>query len=99
MKEYKFTITIKLKKELPEDFGIEYEEIDEWHLGKFKPNKESSNKGVKINLNSWKEVEIIYEDPKMIAGRFAMEADEAPMIFDFMIAEYIFETKKIEFGG
>ena len=94
MANNRFKIKVNLQPNLPDDFPIKYEEMDDWHLGKYKPNKDPSNKGMNIKLNAWNEAEILYEDAKFIAGQFTIEADEEIIPFEFMIAKFLYEKSR-----
>lgn len=92
-------IIVKLEPKLPQDFRITFNELKDWHYGKFKPNSKSSKSGLTLKIRSWKGAEIIYEDNNIIAGRFKIDAimkdnSKAKIPFDFMIGKLIFEKTK-----
>lgn len=99
MKKKNFEIRLNLQEQLPSDFSIKYEELEDWFYGKYRPNKKATEKELNLNISSWKEFEIIYEDVSKIAGRFSINAIEKneKMIevpFDFMIAKQMIEKTK-----
>ncbi len=95
-------IEIELRTKLPEDFSISYEELSDWNLGKYKPNPNQIEEVITFKIRGIKEVRIIYEDAKCIAGRFDIPVYEGSKLtkhnVDFMIAKHIFERTKPRCG-
>lgn len=89
---------IKLSEVIPEDFSITYEELVEWHLGKYKTNPEIKSDIYKMDLKSIDEVTIIFENVQCVVGRFSITLKGAigndSMKIDFMIAKHIRENTK-----
>ena len=99
MKKNRFEIKLDLQQKLPDDFLIKYDELNNWHYGKYKPDPTLESSPFKLKIRSWKEVEIIYNNTKMIAGKFNVKAidrsgEEIDIPFHFIVAKLIKENSK-----
>ena len=95
-------IIIKLQPTLPEDFNITYDELKDWHLGKYKPNSNQANEIYKLGIKSLEEIELVYEDAYCVAGKFNIpvvsQSDKKELNTYFMIAKHILEKTKNRSG-